>query len=118
MEVVWHGNYLHYFEEAREAFGRKYGIGYTDVKGQAHQVPVVHSEVAYKRPLRYGDEMRVEVRFENSPAAKIIFHYSIFRLEDNALMATGKTIQVFTDFSGELQLVLPPFFEQWKAKWL
>jgi acyl-CoA thioester hydrolase len=24
--IVWHGYYLHYFEEGREAFGRKHGI--------------------------------------------------------------------------------------------
>ena len=29
MEVVWHGEYVRYMEDGREAFGRQYGIGYT-----------------------------------------------------------------------------------------
>ena len=28
LRIVWHGHYLKYFEDGREAFGRKYGIGY------------------------------------------------------------------------------------------
>ena len=30
--IVWHGNYIKYFEEGREAFGRKYGLSYLDVQ--------------------------------------------------------------------------------------
>lgn len=118
MKVVWHGNYLKYFEEGREAFGRKYNIGYFDVEEQELQVPVVHSSVDYKRSLRYGDHLQVEVRFEDTPAAKIIFHYTIRRLPDNALIATGKTVQVFTDRNSELQLILPEFFHDWKNRWM
>ena len=29
--IVWHGNYIKYFEDGREAFGRKYRISYLDV---------------------------------------------------------------------------------------
>lgn len=31
MQVVWHGEYVRYFEDGREAFGRRYGIGYQDI---------------------------------------------------------------------------------------
>jgi len=118
MRVVWHGNYLKYFEEGREAFGRKYQIGYFDVENQGLMVPVVHSSIDYKKSLRYGDHLVVETRFVNTPAAKIIFHYTIRRKDDGALIATGETIQVFTDIHGELQLVLPEFFSRWKSKWI
>ena len=31
MQVVWHGEYVRYLEDGREAFGRRYpGIGYLD----------------------------------------------------------------------------------------
>lgn len=118
MRMVWHGNYLKYFEDGREAFGRKFGIGYFDVEAQQHLVPVVHTSTDYKRSLKYGDEMEVAVRFEDSPAAKIIFHYTICRVSDGAVMAKGKTIQVFTDLEGNLQLNTPEFFAAWKAKWM
>ena len=28
IRVIWHGNYLKYLEDAREAFGREYGLSY------------------------------------------------------------------------------------------
>lgn len=118
MRVVWHGNYLKYFEDGREAFGRKYGIGYFEVEAQKLLVPVVKTSTEYKRSLNYGDEIEVTVRFENSPAAKIILHYTIRRVGDDALIATGTTVQVFTDLNGELQLITPDFFAAWKKKWL
>ncbi len=118
MRVVWHGNYFKYFEEGREAFGRKYNIGYFDVEAQELLVPVVHSSIDYKRALRYGEHIRVETRIEDTPAAKIIFHYTIVRVEDGALIATGKTVQVFTDREGVLQLLLPDFFRKWKEQWM
>src|SRR5690606_3228209 len=91
MRVVWHGNYFKYIEERREDFGRKYGIGYFDIEAQELLVPVVHSAIDYKKSLRDGERIRVETRFENTPAAKIIFHYTIIRTEDGTLIATGKT---------------------------
>lgn len=118
MRVVWHGHYLKYFEEGREAFGRKYGIGYFDVEAEDLLVPVVHADLDYKRSLRYGDRIVVHTRFVDSPAAKIIFQYTIRRLEDDVLVATGQTVQVFTNRNGELQLITPAFFQSWKAQWM
>jgi len=35
MNIVWHGAYSLYFEDAREAFGKKYGLGYLDILAMA-----------------------------------------------------------------------------------
>ena len=37
--IVWHGNYIKYFEEGREAFGRKYGLSYLDVQREGYRYP-------------------------------------------------------------------------------
>ncbi len=118
MRVVWHGHYFKYFEDAREAFGRKYQIGYNDIEAQNLLVPVVHSSIDYKRPLRYGDRIRVEVRYEPTSAAKIVLHYTIIKLPEQMVTTIGKTIQVFTSPAGELQLLPPDYYRQWKEKWL
>ena len=31
LRMVWHGNYVQYMEDAREAFGRKYGLEYMHI---------------------------------------------------------------------------------------
>ena len=113
--IVWHGNYITYFEDGRENFGVKNGISYLDIKDQGYVTPIVESSCKHKLPLKYGDIATIETTFEDSPAAKMIFKYKILNPEGK-VVCTGKTIQVFVKDEGELSLNLPPFFEKWKHK--
>lgn len=113
--IVWHGHYLSYFEDGREAFGMQYGIGNHDIFSQNLMAPMVKCTCDFKASLTYGDQVIIETRFINTPAAKIIFRYSLYRT-DGKIAATGETVQVFTDPQGELVLYPPPFFENWKQK--
>lgn len=113
LKIVWHGNYLHYFEDGREAFGRQHGISYLDVQNQGFVTPIVKSVCEHKLSLKYGDLATVETIFVKTPAAKMIFQYKIFN-QEKKLMCTGETIQVFLDLEGNLQLNNPTFFEKWK----
>ncbi len=114
LQIVWHGNYLKYFEEGREDFCRTQGISYLHAMQQGVSTPIVKSSCEHKLPLKYGDEFIVETSFRNSEAAKMIFEYKIFKKQD--LVCTGQTIQVFLNEKGELQLKNPPFFLDWKQK--
>lgn len=113
--IVWHGYYITYFEDGREAFGRHHGISYLDVFGQGFTTPIVKSVCEHKLSLRYGDTARIETTIVNTPAAKMIYRYKIFDA-NNELACTGETTQVFLDKNGELMLTNPPFFEDWKRK--
>src|SRR5690606_5702733 len=93
MGVVWHGNYLKFFEDAREYFGEKYKMSYLDVYKNGFLTPLVKTEVNHKRTLDYGDKVRVEISLEFTRAAKIIHHYKVFNATTNEICATGKTIQ-------------------------
>jgi acyl-CoA thioester hydrolase len=117
MRIVWHGNYLKYFEDGRESFGLKYSLGYLDVYKHNVMIPIVKSACDYKRPLEYGDTAIVETRFVSSEAAKIVFEYTIYRKRDMEISATGSTTQVFLTPQGELLLTSPEFFSGWKKKW-
>jgi acyl-CoA thioester hydrolase len=117
MRIVWHGNYMKYFEDGRESFGAKYNLGYMDVYKHNVMIPIVKVNCEYLRPLEYGDTAIVETRFINSEAAKIMFGYRIFRKSDNELMATGSSMQVFLTPERELLLTAPRFFTEWKKKW-
>lgn len=114
LKIVWHGHYIRYFEDAREAFGKKYGLTYLDVDAAGYTIPIVKVECDYKAPLRYGDVLRVRCTIEPAAAAKIIFHYEVWNQTTGLLAATGKTIQVFLDKEGVLQLYAPDFFMKWK----
>lgn len=115
--IVWHGHYIRYMEDAREEFGRKYGISYLDFYNHGLVVPIVSINCHYKNPLRYGDTMQVQVNYINTRSAKIQFDYRITDAGTGKLVATGSSIQVFVDSKTfELHLTIPPFFEEWKKK--
>lgn len=113
--IVWHGNYIQYFEDGREAFGREHGISYLDQKSFGFTSPIVKSVCEHKLPLRYGDVAIIKTTFIPSAAAKMIFRYKIYDPNNN-LVCTGETIQVFLDEKGDLSLTNPPFFKAWKQK--
>lgn len=116
MKVVWHGNYLKYFEDGREAFGISHGLDYLKIYNSGYYTPIVNSEMSFKAPLKYGDKGLIVTEFVNSPAAKIVHLYKIYNRDTGQLLVSGKTIQVFTDTDGVLQLNNPAFFEEWKKQ--
>ena len=116
MNIVWHGNYALYFEDAREAFGRKYNIGFDDIVNAGYAAPLVEMSFQYKQPLRYGQTAKVNVFYKNTDAAKIIFEYEIRDIETDAIMATGRSVQVFLDKQNQLVITNPQFYLEWKRK--
>ena len=119
MQVVWHGEYVRYFEDGREAFGREYpGLGYLDFYANGYTAPIVDLQLQYVSPLTVNDIAVIETRFIDSPAAKLCFEYIIRRKSDGALVARGSSVQVFVNSDGNMELNIPVFFEEWKNQWL
>ena len=116
MGIVWHGSYALYFEDAREAFGKKYGLDYLDIFGNDYYAPLVDLQFNYKKPLIFGQKARVDISFRNTEAAKIIFDYEIYDLKDGSLVTIGTSTQVFLDKQYKLVWINPPFYEEWKRK--
>ena len=118
LHVVWHGHYVKFFEDGREAFGKEFGLSYLDIyNADGLAVPIVELQTYFKKPLAYGDSAIIETTFINTPAAKIIFDFKIYSKNNNYLVCEGRTIQVFMHpQKQELFIVNPPFFESWKRK--
>ena len=115
--IVWHGNYVKYFEDGREAFGEKFDLNFQKVYiNEGFVTPIVTVDCNYKQSLKYGDRAIIQTRYISSRASKIIFEYIIFRASDRALMTTGKTVQVFVSREGDLFYTVPEFFANWKKK--
>jgi acyl-CoA thioester hydrolase len=115
--IVWHGHYVRYFEDGREAFGQHHGLSYLDVYKRGFVIPVVSVQCDFKKSLRYGDKVIVETKYISSDAAKLKFTYRLFNAASGELVATGSSVQVFLDKEDSvLQLSNPPFFEEWKKQ--
>ena len=119
MRVVWHGEYVRYFEDGREAFGREFGgLSYTTITDEGYYIPIVKLELDYIMPLKHGDTAIVETRFVNTKGAKILMEYVIYRESDMAVAAMGRSLQVFTFVeNNEIDINTPEFFIKWKEKW-
>lgn len=121
MGVVWHGNYLKFFEDAREHFGARYGMQYLDVHNKGFFTPIVKSEINHKASIYYGQEVEVQTTLEHREASKIVFHYLVKNLTTGEVAATGSTTQVFLSADKrELELLKPAFYKAWEDQqaWL
>lgn len=118
MNIVWHGSYPLYFEDAREAFGRKYGLGYLYMYEQGVYAPLVDLRFQYKKPMIYGMRPKIKITYRPTEAAKIIFDYEILDPKDDSVIAVGHSVQVFLDTNYQLVWTDPDFYAEWKKKWL
>jgi acyl-CoA thioester hydrolase len=117
LRIVWHGHYLKYFEDGRDAWAVEFGMDFLGIfEKHGLLMPLASSHIDYKYPLRYNEIGVVETTFVNSPAAKVTFSFKIYNQDKSELKATGETVQVFMDTNHVLQLNTPPFLEDWKQK--
>ena len=79
MGVVYHANYLLYFEDARTAFLEAIGHPYALIEKAGLMSPVLHFECDYGEPLRYGDAAVVRTRIVLARPTKTVYAYEIFR---------------------------------------
>ena len=117
MNVVWHGSYPLYFEDAREKFGEDYGLDYPNYFNHGYFAPLVELNLQYNQPIRYGMHPRIDIIYRPTEAAKVVFDYEIRDPEDERLLATGHSVQVFMDTHYQLVWDNPPFYLEWKKKW-
>ena len=118
LQIVWHGEYVKYIEDGRESFGRRYGLGYMDMRKAGFAAPIVKLNIDYKLSLSFNEQAIVETRYVACDAAKIQFDYTIYRKSDGTVVAEASTVQVFTHlYTNLLELNNPDFYLKWKEKW-
>lgn len=117
MNIVWHGSYPLYFEDAREAFGQKYGLGYMTIFSNGYYAPLVEASFKYKKALIYESKPVIVITYIPTESAKIVFDYKIIDETDGSVYATGRTVQVFMDRDYQLVWENPDFYRKWKEKW-
>ena len=117
MNVVWHGSYMLYFEDARELFGQKYDLTYMGFFDHGYFAPLVEMNFQWKRPIKYGMRPRIDIIYRPTISAKIVFDYEIRDPEDETLFATGHSVQVFMDTNYQMVLYSPEFYDEWRRRW-
>ncbi len=116
MGVVWHGSYVTYLEDAREAFGTRFGLSYNRYIVENIFAPIVELNFHYRKPLRYGMKPVVRITYRPSDAAKIIFDYEMVNPADGEVFLKATSVQVFMDRDYNLLWEAPAFYLDWKKK--
>ena len=115
--IVWHGNYIKYFEDGREAFSKEHDFDFMDFYYKGYVTPFVSIHCDYKKPMTVRDIALVKTTFRNTAAAKIIFDYTIYKESTGEIMCQGSSTQVFVEKdSMKLILTTPDFMLEWKSK--
>lgn len=99
--VVYHANYLVWFEVGRVELCREHGFNYRDMEREADAfLPVTEARVRYRVPARYDDEIIVRTRVAELRSRAVKFVYEIRRASDASLLAEGETDHVVMNGQG------------------
>jgi len=116
LQIVWHGRYPSYFEDARTALGNRYGLGYQDFYRAQVPTPIRQLQVDYLGPLRFEEDFTIEARLHWCEAARINMDFLIRNQQGN-LVTTGCSVQMMLNKDFEVLLAPPEFYQQLCRRW-
>ena len=96
-KVVWHGNYLRWFELGRYNFCNQIGINLQELENNGICFPVVDLHIQYKSPAKIFEEIVVETEISEVKSRTITFHQTIKNKKSEAILITADVIVVSVD---------------------
>jgi acyl-CoA thioester hydrolase len=94
MGVVYHANYLIWFDRARTELMRDTGLSYKELEQQGVYLAVAEVNVRYRAPARYDDLVHVRCWVRELASRRVTFGYAVERAATGELLATGQTALV------------------------
>jgi acyl-CoA thioester hydrolase len=95
MGVVYHANYLVWFEVGRVEFIRQLGMDYKIMEQEENaMIAVVEATARYKAPARYDDELIVRTSLAGVRGPIVRFRYAVVRAVDELLLCEGETVHI------------------------
>jgi acyl-CoA thioester hydrolase len=115
MGVVYHSNYLVWFEIGRVELIRSMGLDYKQMEAEGCGIAVVDVHVRYRAPARYDDELMVRTTLLAVRGAVIRFGYKVLRVEDGMLLCEGETMHVVVGKDMKKRSLPPKYAERFVA---
>jgi len=88
--VVYHANYLRYFERARTEYLRERGVSVSELATKGHILPVVRVEIDYRAPAVYDDLLRIETNVIEIGKTSFTVGQQAIRTSDGKLLVDCK----------------------------
>ena len=101
--VVYYGNYLKYFERARTEYLEERGVSVAGLMKEGTVFVVVHAEVDYRSPARYGETLVMETVVSDMTAASFTFSHVIRERESQRMVVEGSARLAATDGNGKVK---------------
>src|SRR5271157_691156 len=104
MGIVYHANYLPWFEVGRTTLLKEMGVSYRKLEEEGFRLPVLEVAAKFLRPAVYDDTVEITATLRERPLLRIRIDYEVRRGDE--LLATGNTLHAFVDREG--RPVRPP----------
>ena len=101
--VVYYANYLKYFERARTDYLERRGLSVAKLMQEGTVFMVVHAEVDYKSPARYGETLTIETTLDASKNASFTFAHVIREKASGRVVVEGSATLVPTGADGKIK---------------
>lgn len=111
MGIVYHTNYIKWFEIGRTELLRSVGIVYSEVEVQGYNLPLTEAYCHYLLPAKYDQIIIVETEMEYLKRASMKFNYTIWDEDKEKILVEGYTVHACTNNLGKIVRV-PPFIVQ------
>lgn len=114
MGIVYHANYLNWFEIGRTEFFRSLGMTYRELEHNKIMLPVIEANCKYFWPAEYDDVIIIKTKIGFLKGTRIIFEYDIMREDGNKLLAQGMTEHPFTTLDRKpvnIKKILPHVYD-------
>ncbi len=103
MGIVYHTNYLIWFEVGRGEYLRARGGDYSEFEAQGFYLPVIEVDARFLAPARYDDVVVVRTSVEEFRSRSMTFYYEVVMQETGQVLATGHTRHLCTDREGRVR---------------
>jgi acyl-CoA thioester hydrolase len=108
LQIVWHGNYLKYFDVARGELFDHLGLDLFEFHARTGYIfPIIRTAVKHVHPLTQGDEFVCRATVKEA-RTKIVIAFEVHTLKEGRLCAKGSTEQVAVRTPGmEMAFLIP-----------
>jgi acyl-CoA thioester hydrolase len=110
MGVVYHANYLVWFEMGRSEYCRQRGFNYLELEELGYRIVVAEATCTYRKPAHYDAVITVRTSLHTLRRRSLYFSYQVVRKGSSETLVEGATKHLCVDAAGRIKIIPEPYF--------
>ena len=115
MRVVYHANYIIYFEHSRSEYIRQRGVSYAELERAGNYLAVSEVQARYIRPAYYDDLLTVRCWLSEVRSRTLTFRYEITNADSGETLVTGYSKHICLNHDGQVTK-MPDTWQSWLSQ--